>query len=39
MVENPQKYFEDCESIGAKRVILHLEATADAGKVLEEMEK
>ena len=39
MVENPEKYFEDCKAIGAKRVIFHLEATEDVSKVLESMEK
>lgn len=39
MVENPAQYFEDCKSIGAKRVIFHVEAVEDARKVLEVMEK
>jgi ribulose-phosphate 3-epimerase len=39
MVEKPAQYFEDCKAIGAKRVIFHLEAAEDLGKVLQEMEK
>lgn len=39
MVENPEKYFEDCEKLGAKRVIWHLEGTKNPGKVLGEMAK
>jgi ribulose-phosphate 3-epimerase len=39
MVEHPEKYFEDCKEIGAKRVIIHREALSDPAKVLEEMEK
>ena len=38
MVENPGKYLEDCKSIGAKRVIFHVEAAADPLAVLEKME-
>jgi ribulose-phosphate 3-epimerase len=37
MVENPEKYFEDCKEIGAKRVIFHVEATDDAEMVIEKM--
>ena len=37
MVENPEKYFEDCKEIGAKRVIFHAEATEDIARVLEKM--
>lgn len=29
MVQNPEKYFEDCRSVGAKRVVFHAEATKD----------
>lgn len=36
MVENPERYFEDCKAIGAKRVIFHMESTVDMEKVLEE---
>ncbi|HZX49573.1 MAG TPA: ribulose-phosphate 3-epimerase [Candidatus Paceibacterota bacterium] len=39
MVQNPEKYFEDCKAIGAKRVIFHAEATGNIAAVLEEMEK
>ena len=39
LVENPEKYFEDCKAVGAKRVIFHLEATKDPEMVLREMEK
>jgi len=39
MVQNPEKYFEDCKAIGAKRVIFHAEATDNIAGVLEEMEK
>ncbi len=35
MVQNPEKYFEDCEAIGAKRVIFHYEATNNIEKVLQ----
>ena len=38
MVQNPEKFFKDCESIGAKRVIFHLEATDNPEKVLQEMD-
>jgi len=39
MVQDPEKYFEDCKAVGAKRVIFHLEATKDPEMVLQEMEK
>ena len=39
MVENPEKYLEDCKGIGAKRVIFHLEATDDPEAVLRKMEE
>jgi len=39
MVKNPEKYFEDCEAIGAKRVIFHAEATDNIEGVLKEMKK
>ena len=37
MVQDPEKYFKDCQVIGAKRVIFHLEATDNPEKVLQEM--
>ena len=39
MVENPEKYLEDCKGIGAKRVIFHLEAADDPEAVLQKMEE
>lgn len=39
MVENPEKYLEDCKGIGAKRVIFHLEASDDPEAVLQKMEE
>jgi len=39
MVENPEKYFEDCKGIGAKRAIFHEEATEDVEMVLQKMEE
>lgn len=39
MVLNPEKYFEDCKAIGAKRVLFHYEATNNIEKVLEQGEK
>ena len=39
MVENPEDYFEDCKSVGAKRVIFHIEGTKDAKATLEQMER
>ncbi len=29
MVKNPERYFEDCDSMGAKRVIFHYEAVSN----------
>ncbi len=34
MVDNPIKYFSDCERIGAKRVFVHIEAIDDMQEVL-----
>ncbi|MBI2098688.1 MAG: ribulose-phosphate 3-epimerase [Candidatus Wildermuthbacteria bacterium] len=39
MVESPEKYLEDCKSIGAKRVIFHLEAAENPAGVLQKMEE
>jgi len=39
MVLNPEKYFEDCAAIGAKRVIFHLEGTTNPTMVVREMMK
>ncbi len=39
MVTDPEKYFEDCKAIGAKRVIFHFEATENPAHVLAEIEK
>ncbi|HEX9721912.1 MAG TPA: ribulose-phosphate 3-epimerase [Candidatus Paceibacterota bacterium] len=39
MVENPEKYLEDCKSVGAKRVIFHIEATDNPEMVLQKMEE
>lgn len=39
MVENPEKYFEDCKAAGAKRVIFHLEAAEEPEAVLKKMEE
>jgi len=39
MVESPEKYFEDCKGIGAKRVIFHLEAAENPAGVLQKMEE
>ena len=39
MVVNPEKYFEDCAAMGAKRVIFHLEGTKDPNRVVREMMK
>ena len=39
MVESPEKYFEDCKGIGAKRVIFHLEAAKNPAEVLQKMEE
>ncbi|MEK7542634.1 MAG: ribulose-phosphate 3-epimerase [Patescibacteria group bacterium] len=39
MVEHPEKYLEDCNGIGAKRVIFHLEAADDPELVLQKMEE
>ena len=36
MAQHPEKYFEDCKEIGAKRIIFHFEATGNLEKVLEE---
>ena len=33
MVQDPEKYLEDCSAAGAKRVIFHLEGTKDPGHV------
>ena len=35
MVEEPEKYFKDCDEMGAKRVIFHCEATGDLKGVIE----
>lgn len=35
LVQDPEKYFDDCDAIGAKRVIIHQEATQNLQKVLE----
>ena len=37
MVENPEKYFEDCKEIGAKRVLFHLESTENSTAILQKM--
>lgn len=39
MVENPEKYFEDCSKVGAKEVIVHVESTDNLEGVLNEMKK
>ena len=39
MVENPEKYFQDCQRLKAKRVIFHIEATKNPLKVLKEMKR
>lgn len=39
MVENPEKYFEDCSKVGAKEVIVHVESTGNLEGVLNEMQK
>lgn len=39
MVQNPEKYLEDCKSVGAKRVIFHLEATESPAEVFHKMEE
>jgi ribulose-phosphate 3-epimerase len=39
MVLNPERYFQDCKALGAKRVIWHMEAAKNPFKVLKEMEK
>lgn len=38
MVNNPEEYFDACETIGAKRVYFHLEAVESPSFVLEKME-
>lgn len=35
MVEEPEKYFKDCDEVGAKRVIFHYEAASNIQEVLE----
>lgn len=37
MVENPEKYLEDCKAVGAKRVIFHIEAIGNPAMVLQKM--
>lgn len=37
MVKDPERYFEDCKAVGAKRVYFHLEATDHPEKVMEAM--
>jgi len=37
MVSEPEKYFETCEELGAKRVFFHYEAVPDARMTLEAM--
>lgn len=39
MVQAPAKYLEDCKSIGAKRVIFHLEAAQKPEAVIQKMEE
>jgi len=39
MVQDPEKYFEDCKEVGAKRVYFHLEATRNPAKTLSFMEQ
>ena len=39
MVKEPEKYFEDCDAIGAKRVYFHLTGTKDPAAVLLSMKQ
>ena len=39
MVESPEKYFGDCNKVGAKQVIVHAESTDNLEGVLKEMKK
>ena len=39
MVQDPEKYFEDCKEVRAKRVYFHWEATQDPVKTLSFMEQ
>lgn len=39
MVQDPLYYFEDCDAVGAKRVIFHWDAAKDVENVLEESKK
>ena len=39
MVFNPEKYFQNCQKLKAKRVIFHFEAVKNPSKILKEMEK
>lgn len=39
MVENPEKYFAECERLGAKRVVWHLESAKNPQKTLNEAAK
>ena len=37
MVQNPAQYFDACQSVGAKRVIFHIEAALTPERMLQEM--
>ena len=39
MVNHPERYFEECEAIGAKRVIFQAEGTNNMEKTLQEMDR
>src|SRR3989338_3537702 len=39
MVKNPEKYFEDCQKLGIKRVIFHIEAVKNLKEILETANK
>lgn len=39
MVQNPEKYFADCQKIKTKRVIWHIEGSKNPAKTFREMEK
>ena len=39
MVNNPENYFEACETLGAQRVYFHLEAVESPSFILEKMDE
>jgi len=39
MVMNPENFFSQCQRVGAKRVVFHLEATKNPDYVLKQMER